>query len=103
MHQNTVYILYDALEHWDIKHIYILIIIEILREKEKDRKTDFKIYKTESYSNGCLIKIWQIILYKHVFIILLLRYSDCTVSIATTIELIDSNIIVQRTAKKIGW
>ncbi len=95
--------LYDALEYWDIKYIYILIIIGILREEEEDKKADFKIYRTEFYSNSCLIKIWQIILYKYVFIILLLRYSDCTVSIATTIELIDGNIIVQRTAKKIGW
>jgi len=41
-------------------------------------------------------------LYKYVFIILLLQYNNCTVFIATTIESIDNNIIVHRTAKKIG-
>ncbi len=82
-----------------------MIIIEILQEEEeeKDKKANFKIYKTRSYSNDRLIKIWQIMLYKYVFIILLLRYSDCTISIATTIKSIDDNIIVQRTTKKIGW
>ncbi len=80
-----------------------MIIIGILQEEEEDKEANFKIYRTKLYSNNCLIKIWQIMLYKHVFIILLLHYSDCTVSIATTIELIDGNIIVQRTAKKIGW
>lgn len=80
-----------------------MIIIEILRKEEEDKEANFKIYKTRSYSNNYLIKIWQIMLYEHVFIILLLRYSNCTISIATTIESINSNIIVQRTAKKIEW